>query len=518
MIINPYIFGGFDPDAQAFITAANITDTTQQNAINTLVVDLKGYGVWSKMKAIYPFVGGTASTHKFNLKDPRDLDVAFRLVFNGGWTHSVNGITGNGFNSYANTFFNPNIAFSTNDLAHLSLYIRNNSASSSYVDFGAANGLGSSTALNSAFANSALSLIHNGNTGISTSNTNTQGFYLGSRTTASAHKLFKNAAQIGSTDTTSAATRPNFNIFLGAYNVNNSNLFHANRNYSIASIGDGLSDTEAANFYTAVQAFQTTLGRSVGPQTVSDPDAQAFVTAADIQDQVQAQAINTLTIDLKNYGVWTKMKAIYPFVGGTASTHKFNLKDPRDLDVAFRLVFNGGWTHSSTGATPNGTNGFANSYFNPFVNLGTNSNSLGYYTGSNLAETFADPINIGSLDLGTSTFYFLRKTNTTLDTRLNTNLLSVSNSSMRGFFNSSKQSSTVTKVYLNGNILNSGNSGGTPPNYFTFIAATSTTGTPYGYVRNDFRFAYMSDGLTDTDAANLYTAVQNYQVALSRQV
>ena len=32
-----------DPDAQAFITAAAITDPTQQAAINTLVVDLKGY-------------------------------------------------------------------------------------------------------------------------------------------------------------------------------------------------------------------------------------------------------------------------------------------------------------------------------------------------------------------------------------------------------------------------------------------------------------------------------------------
>ena len=55
--------GGVDPDAQAFITAASITNPTQQSAVNQLVVDLKGYGVWSKMKAIYPFVGGTASQH-----------------------------------------------------------------------------------------------------------------------------------------------------------------------------------------------------------------------------------------------------------------------------------------------------------------------------------------------------------------------------------------------------------------------------------------------------------------------
>ena len=57
----------FDADAQAFITAAVITDNTQITAINTLVTDLKAYNIWSKMKALYPFVGGTASTHKWNL-------------------------------------------------------------------------------------------------------------------------------------------------------------------------------------------------------------------------------------------------------------------------------------------------------------------------------------------------------------------------------------------------------------------------------------------------------------------
>jgi hypothetical protein len=251
--------GGVDPDAQAFITAAAITDPTQQAAINTLVVDLKGYSIWSKMKALYPFVGGTNSQHTWNLKNTAQ----FQISWAGGITSSANGVTGNGSNSYGNTGFNPNTAFSTNDSAHLSLYIRNNSASSAYVDFGSTNGLGSSTALNSAFTNSALSLIHNGNTGISTSNTNTQGFYLGSRTTASLHKLFKNTAQIGSTDTTSAGTRPNFNLYLGAYNVSNSPLYYTNRNYAFASIGDGLTDTEAANLYTAVQAFQTTLSRQV---------------------------------------------------------------------------------------------------------------------------------------------------------------------------------------------------------------------------------------------------------------
>jgi len=45
-----------DTDYQAFITATGITQPTQSAALETLVSDLKSYGLWSKMKAIYPMV------------------------------------------------------------------------------------------------------------------------------------------------------------------------------------------------------------------------------------------------------------------------------------------------------------------------------------------------------------------------------------------------------------------------------------------------------------------------------
>jgi hypothetical protein len=250
-----------------------------------------------------------------------------------------------------------------------------------------------------------------------------------------------------------------------------------------------------------------------------DPDAQAFITAASITNTTQQNAINTLVVDLKGYGVWTKMKAIYPFIGGTASTHKWNLKDPRDLDAAFRLVFNGGWTHSSTGATPNGTNAFANTYLNPLtVIANNNSNGLSYYSGSNLSETNADPCNIGSVDAGNNGI-LIAKSNSTFATRINNAVISFANSNMKGFFAGFRQSSILTKIFYNVSVQVSGNSGGTLPNYNMYIGAINTQlSGAYGYVKNDFRFSHIGDGLTDTEAANLYTAVQAYQTSLSRQV
>ncbi len=117
---------------------------------------------------------------------------------------------------------------------------------------------------------------------------------------------------------------------------------------------------------------------------VSDADAQAVITAIESTGvtltTTEKNACNQLVVDLKGYGIWTKMKALYGFLGGTAGAHKWNWKDPRDLDAAFRLVFNGGWTHSSTGATPNGTNGYADTFLTPSTSLLLNSSHISYCT------------------------------------------------------------------------------------------------------------------------------------------
>ena len=258
---------------------------------------------------------------------------------------------------------------------------------------------------------------------------------------------------------------------------------------------------------------------SVGGGT--DADAQAFITAAGIADATQQSAINTLVTDLKTYGVWTKMKAIYPFVGGTSSTHKWNLKDPRDLDAAFRLVFNGGWTHSSTGALPNGTNGYADTFLTPSIVLSTNSNGMGFYTSRANNETNIDVVNMGSYAGTTQVALITYNAANLINARLNGSITSVVESGLKGFFHAYRQSSTVTVIFNNSTKKATANSGGTLPNWKVFLGNTTlNANTPYtdGYTRNDFRFAFIGDGLTDTEAANLYTAVQAYQTSLNRQV
>lgn len=254
-----------DADAQAFITAAGITDATQQSAINTLVTDLKCYGVWTKMKAIYPFVGGTSSTHKWNLKDPRDLDAAFRLVFSGGITHSSTGVLWNGTNGFGDTKFNPqsNLAqFSTS----ISYYSRTNN-DGTYIEAGSQEGINLNQRLvmhlkYSGFGYYDQNDINTGRLTVNLSSINSTGLFIMTRTANNIQKVFRNSSQIGSTNTNTISTLlPTTNVYLGAYNF--ATPIYTNRECAFASIGDGLTDTEAANLYTAVQAYQTTLSRNV---------------------------------------------------------------------------------------------------------------------------------------------------------------------------------------------------------------------------------------------------------------
>ena len=257
-----------DADAQAFITAAAITDATQQSAIDTLVKGMKADGIWTKMKAIYPFVGGTATTHKWNLKDPRDLDAAFRLVFNGGWTHSSTGATPNGTNGYADTKFNPSLSGLSSTSTHISTYLRTNN-DGVFCDIGAYDGNTSNYQISTYARITNICYVDLGaqlQTRQTYANTDSRGYYVASRTANNILKAFKNNI-LKSTNTntnTSPITVLNKNIFISANNDTGGSITQfSTRQQAFTSIGDGLSDTEAANLYTRVQAFQTALSRQV---------------------------------------------------------------------------------------------------------------------------------------------------------------------------------------------------------------------------------------------------------------
>jgi hypothetical protein len=266
----------YDADAQAFITATGISGTNA-SAINTLVIDLKAASIWTKIIVIYPFIGNSATSQKFNLKNPLDTNGAHRLVFNGGWTHSNNGALPNGTNAYANTFFVPSSHLTLHN-SHMGYYSRTSGMAASTTGLMGAN---ANTGIYNGLetfviyrATTSIQVTQNAellvsNIGFSTQ-INSQGFWVNSRTspTATTLKLFKNGISLNNATTSPVGQALNNNsLYIGAVRNMTIALPHAsiysNCECAFSSIGQGLTDAENLAFYNAVQTYNTTLGRQV---------------------------------------------------------------------------------------------------------------------------------------------------------------------------------------------------------------------------------------------------------------
>ena len=259
-----------DLDASKVIEAVRSTGATITPAMmhyaHYLISNMKNIGTWQLSNAVYGFVGGTAASHKFNWKDLRDVDAAFRLTYPNGMTHSSLGIQGNGTNQYANTFLTPSTSLTLNN-THLSIYSRTNS-DGVFCDIGAANTSAPSNAmtiyirLNNKLYTDAYQNSINGR--IITDNFDSKGYYISNRLSATSFKVFKNERLLTSINL-SAGILPTNNIFIGALNdaaLGGSILQFSGRQYSFSTIGAGLTDTQAIQQSQIVTNAQNILNRA----------------------------------------------------------------------------------------------------------------------------------------------------------------------------------------------------------------------------------------------------------------
>ena len=243
-----------DPDYLAFYnrvtTAGGSLSTTEQSAVLQLVKDLKDYGIWSKMKAIYPMVGASSAACAQNLKSS-----SFTGTFNGGITYTSTGVQGNGTTGYMDTNLSSNTSLSLNNLS-LSIYSRNDQNTGG--DIGDKNTTTGFSGIFIRLSNIFYAFLGELNY-VTETNNNSTGFYAISRLSSSQVYYYKNGNALGTNPKSSNSSSLN----TGTIDIMRANGQYSNREYAFASIGDGLTDTEASNFYTAVQAFNTTLSRQV---------------------------------------------------------------------------------------------------------------------------------------------------------------------------------------------------------------------------------------------------------------
>jgi hypothetical protein len=237
-----------------------------------------------------------------------------------------------------------------------------------------------------------------------------------------------------------------------------------------------------------------------------NPEAFNFLDAAGIaRTEANSSIIIAtcqLTTDLKNYGLWNKMKVIYPFVGqvGVSSSFQYNLKDP----TSYTGLFTGSWTFASTGVTPNSaTTTYMDTYYNPAINSQATNTSIFSYnrTGTFIAAQFGGR--------GLEIFDYTGNRYPLNGTQLDCGPL------WTGWTLSSRTSSTLMKVYNNNTSTFSSTGSITNP----FLSSSVKVGSiGFTGANGQACFFGIGEGFNDTEATNLYTAVQRFQTTLGRQV
>ena len=438
-----------DTDANSFLSAAAITSATQQAAIDNLVKGLKTDGIWTKMKAIYPFATDNRNLSSYTEDYSNNANWGRAVVTTTANTiispnGNLNASTATTTTNINNAIYNASpVATSTNQTFTNSIYLKYNNAKWVTLEIWRGDG------------QTGIRLwvdIQNGVLG-------TANATIGSYTSSSITNVGNGWYRVSVTGIMPNATA----VYLALRHVD----------------GDGAYNFTAVNGKsTYIWGAQSEVGTLTAYQPIATTQ-QAYIS----------------------------------------NQFKYNLKDPRDLDAAFRLVFNGGWTHSSNGATPNGTNGYADTKFIPSTSFSSNNNSFGVYSRT-------DNVN-GENFMGTSTatanrlFMYVKFTvlgasqfNHNSQTFASPLLLNSS-----GYFHSNRIAAGTHKVFVNGalNTTSVSNEQGlsTVP---IFLSSSNLSGTASGFSNRQLAFVHFADGLTDTEAANLYTRVQAFQTALSRQV
>jgi len=436
-----------DSDAQAFIAATGLTGTTEVNAVNNLVANLKSYGLWSKMKAIYPFVSDTNNLLSYTT----DYSNAY-------WTKT-------GVTLTQNVGTAPDGTNTANKITETAV------SSGHWLKTASTLTVGLTYTISGYFkaAERQYAVLIDDDAGVHTAYFNLSTGTLVSQSGYTSTSI----TSVGNGWYRCSATRNAATVVSNYYWATSSN----GSTYSY--LGDGTS-----GIYT--WGFQFEQGALTTYQPIATTPANRFV-----------------------------------------SQFKYNLKDARDLDAAFRLAFNGTWTYSKQGATPNGVNGYANTYLNAQNILTANNIHLSFYSRTDVSEA---GVNIGVNNSSINSYnpeYSIRMRR--VDGKMSSVMGSYNNQfteasvvNSLGFGNTVRTSNNSTKLYKNGVVLNTNTTvdslSNTLPNYNFFIAATNFGGSASSYSTRQTSFSTIGDGLTDTEATNLYTSVQAFQTALNRQI
>ena len=245
-----------------------ILSSSIRRALVTLVNACKAANVWHKMRCFYPFVGGTVNSHKLNLKNPSDSDEAFRLTFNGTWTHDSNGVLPDGTTAYADTHFFENLNLVDTFQSFIGTYSRTNS-SGVKTNIGAYGSVGK-MALREYDGSGNFNLFTQAVTNTAAI-ADSLGWIAASKkdngpSVNSGVSAFKRNVQLTlspGSESIPQSSPASCSFYIGAFNQFSVGAVQfSDRQLSAAAIGDYLTDAQMITLANIVEQFQVNLGRN----------------------------------------------------------------------------------------------------------------------------------------------------------------------------------------------------------------------------------------------------------------
>jgi len=332
-------------------------------------------------------------------------------------------------------------------------------------------------------------------------------------TTLAAGTMYNTAIQLNFTPPSSTNTIDYYEVYVNG-------IYYKNIVAS-GEIVTGLNTNTSYNFsLVSVDIFynKSIIGNTISAMTLNTMTDADAITYIKVSGNVNYEVpINTLFVDLKSNSLYTKMKAFYPFLGTTATQHKWNAKNPLDTDAAFRLTFGGTSTYTNSGYAPNGTTGFANTFVN-LTTLGLNGNFSFGYT-QNVSNTiFGDRHGMGAYSSGTNWTGVQHNTSTQIlgiayggggtaltITSPNTGLIgmSVSGTSKQVFFRNTSVTGTVN--------------GTSVANVPFYIGALDVSNTYYNGTNGRYGFTFIAESYNSTEMTLLIGIIDTFENAVGRK-
>lgn len=221
-------------------------------------------------------------------------------------------------------------------------------------------------------------------------------------------------------------------------------------------------------------------------------------------------ATTTLFTSIVSAGLWDKIGSFYPMIGGTLDCCKFNGKNPLNTDGAFRLVYVGGVSANNDGLVFNGTNAYANTYWAPGTQLPNTNGHISTYI-----QLISGTGQWLGADSAPTTRFYMGNAGTA--NAINSSGEQNYPGTPTGFSVMTRTGSTNVQLYNDGtyNSYNDNAAASSTTNN-SFIGARNNGGSPGNYTNMTTNWVSFGQGLNQTEAEALRSAVVAFETALSR--